>query len=118
MRCVALAITISLGLTASADAATRLSPQEIQATFFNGQPFTSATPSKIKFRMVFTADGKMIREPVGKSGTKGQGTWTLNKDGFCTTWVGSKAGCYTLVSSGPNKWSVMRGPAPVAEWSK
>lgn len=105
-------------LVAPASAATRLSPSEIQAAFFNGQPFTSSTPSQIKFSMVFTPDGKMTREPIGKSGTKGQGTWKLDKTGFCTTWAGSKAGCYTLVSTGPNKWSVMRGPAPAAEWSK
>ena len=34
-----------------------LAPNEIQATFFNGQPFTSSTPSNVKFKMVFTADG-------------------------------------------------------------
>jgi hypothetical protein len=102
----------------SAGAATKLAPSEIQGTFFNGQPFTASTPSQIKFKMSFTPDGKVTREPVGKSGTKGQGTWNLNKDGFCTTWTGSKAACFTLISAGPNKWSVMRGPAPVAEWSK
>ena len=103
---------------AETNAATRLSPSEIQSTFFNGQPFTASTPSNIKFKMVFTADGKVTREPLGKSGVKGAGTWKLSKEGFCTTWKDSKASCFTLVAAGQNKWSVMRGPAVVASWSK
>ena len=67
-----------------------LAPNEIQATFFTGQPFTSSTLSNVKFKMVFTADGKMTREPVAKTGgVKREGTWKLTKDGFCTTWKGS-----------------------------
>jgi len=74
-----------------------LAPNEIQATFFNGQPFTSSTPSNVKFKMVFTADGKMTREPVAKTtGVKGEGTWKLTKDGFCTTWKGSAANCFRV----------------------
>jgi len=103
---------------AAANAATRLAPNEIQATFFNAQPFTASTPSNIKFTMVFKPDGKVTREPQGKSGVKGDGTWKLSKDGFCTTWKGSKANCFTVVSVGDNKWSVMKGPAAVATWSK
>ena len=41
------------------DAANRLAPNEIQAEFFNGTPFTSLTPSNTKFTMVFKADGKV-----------------------------------------------------------
>lgn len=106
-------------MTASvAGAAARLAPNEIQAQFFNGQPFNSATPSNIRFKVVFSPDGKMIREPVGTAGVKGIGTWALSKEGFCTTWKGSKANCFTLVSAGDNKWSVMKGPALVGSWSK
>ena len=36
---------------AAAPAATKLAPNEIQASFFNGQAFTSSTPSNIKFKM-------------------------------------------------------------------
>src|SRR5436189_410862 len=71
--------------------AAMLAPNDIQATFFNGQPFTSASPSNVKFKMVFTSDGKMTRQPAGKAGARGEGTWTLSKDGFCTTWKGSSA---------------------------
>ena len=99
-------------------AATKLSPAEVQSTFFNGQPFTASTPSNIKFTMVFKPDGKVTREPQGKSGIKGEGTWKLSKDGFCTTWKGSKANCFTLVSVGENKWSVVKGAATVATWNK
>ena len=95
-----------------------LSPNEIQATFFTGQPFTSSTPSNVKFKMVFTADGKMAREPVSKSGSKGEGTWKLTKEGFCTTWKGSTSNCFRILTAGNNKWSVMKGTTVVGTWSK
>ena len=95
----------------------KLAPKDIQATFFNGQPFTAATPSNLKFKMTFSADGKMKREPVG-GGVRGAGTWTLSKDGFCTAWKGGKEGCFTVVFVGDNKWSVLRGSTIMATWSK
>jgi hypothetical protein len=99
-------------------AADVLAPNDIQATFFTGQPFTSSTPSNVKFKMVFTADGKMTREPIATSGAKGQGTWKLTKEGFCTTWKGSKAHCFRILTAGDNKWSVMNGTTVVATWTK
>jgi hypothetical protein len=100
-------------------AATKLTPKQIQDSFFNGQAFTSSTPSNIKFKMVFMADGKMTREPVSRAaGVKGEGTWKLSKDGFCTSWKGSSATCFTLVNVEDNKWSVVRGATTVATWSK
>lgn len=112
---VAAALAAGVGLAAAAG---KLAPNEIQATFFNGQPFTAATPSNIKFTMLFKPDGKVTREPQGKAGVKGDGTWKLSKDGFCTTWKGSKASCFTLVPAGDNKWSVVKGAQTVATWSK
>ena len=99
-------------------AATKLTPNDIQATFFTGAPFTASTPSNIKFKMVFLPDGKVTREPLGKAGVKGDGTWKLSKDGFCTSWKGSKPTCFTLVNVEENKWSVVRGATTVATWSK
>ena len=95
-----------------------LAPNEIQATFFTGQPFTASTPSNTKFKMVFTAEGKMTREPVAKTGAKSEGTWKLTKEGFCTTWKGSKANCFRILTAGDNKWSVTKGTTAVATWSK
>ena len=96
----------------------RLPPSEIQTTFFNGQPFTASTLSNVKYKMTFLADGKMKREPIG-SGNKGEGSWKLSKDGFCTTWGGSTmANCFTLVNAGANKWSVMKGSTIQAIWTK
>jgi len=115
MRALLLAGIIA-AVTAAFGAA--LAPNEIQSTFFNGQPFTSATPSNIKFKMLFTADGKMTREPLAGAGAKGEGTWKLAKDGFCTTWKGSKANCFRVVTAGDNKWSVMKGSTIVATWTK
>ncbi len=54
----------------AASAATKLTPAEIQSTFFNGSEFTAATPSGVKFRMTFTADGKVRRVPAGSGGAK------------------------------------------------
>ena len=111
---VACVLLASVGTACAAP----LAPAEIQTTFFNGQPFTSSTPQNIKYTMVFTTDGKMTREPLGKSGVKGEGTWKLSKDGFCTTWKGSKPNCYRLLTAGDNKWSVMKGTTAVATWTK
>ena len=99
-------------------AITKLTPAEIQSTFFDGKPFTAATTSGVKFKLVFMADGKVTREPQDKAGAKGEGTWKLSKDGFCTTWKGAKANCYTLVNVEKNKWSVVKGATTVAVWSK
>jgi hypothetical protein len=108
-----------LAAAGNASALTRLTPKEIQDTFFDGVEFTSSTPSNIKFKMVFTADGKVTREPVSRAaGLKGEGTWKLSKDGFCTSWKGSKPTCFTLVNVEDNKWSVVRGATTVATWSK
>jgi hypothetical protein len=110
----ACALLAGLGTAGAAP----LAPTEIQTTFFDGQPFTSSTPQNIKYTMVFTADGKMTREPLGKSGVKGQGTWKLSKDGFCTTWKNSAANCFNLVPNGEKKWSVMKGTAMIGTWTK
>jgi hypothetical protein len=109
---VALVAAITTALAAA------LAPNDIQATFFTGQPFT-ASATNIKYKMVFTPDGKMTREPIGSGGSKGEGTWKLSKDGFCSTWKGSTAAnCYKVVTAGANKWSVMKGKSAVATWTK
>jgi hypothetical protein len=98
-------------------AATKLAPADIQSTFFDGKPFTATTPSNLKFKMTFTADGKMKRQPIG-TGSRGEGTWKLSKDGFCTMWKGGRDSCFTVVSAGDNKWSVLKGSTIMATWSK
>jgi len=95
----------------------KLAPNEIQETFFTGKPFVATSPSDAKFRMTFSADGKTKRVPIGK-GSRGEGAWTLSKDGFCTSWRGGKESCFTLVSAGNNKWSVLKGSTIMATWSK
>ena len=115
---VPLALLVSAGIAVAAPAG-RLLPKDIQETFFNGMAFTASTISgNVKFKMVFTADGKMTREPIGKGGNKGEGTWKLSSDGFCTTWKGSKENCYRVAASGNNKWSIIAGTTAVAYWSK
>ena len=111
----AFAVLLTTGVTAQP---ARLPPSEIQTTFFNGQPFTASTLSNVKYKMTFLADGKMKRQPIG-TGAKGAGTWKLSKDGFCTTWGGATiANCFTVVSAGDNKWSILKGSSVLATWSK
>ena len=112
------AIGLLLATSGVAAPAAKLSPDEIKATFFNGQPFTSSTMSNVKFQMVFTPDGKMTREPVAKTGAKAEGTWKLSKEGFCTTWKGSTANCFRIETAGDNKWQVVKGTTAVGTWSK
>src|SRR6476619_8248877 len=111
-----LAAVVAILATATPVVAATLTPNEIQATFFTGEPFT-ASATNIKYKMVFTSDGKMSREPVGAGGAKSEGTWKLSKEGFCTTWKGAKANCYRVQSAGEKKWSVMKGTTEIGRAS-
>jgi hypothetical protein len=118
MRAMIAGAAIAALLSGGAFAASKLAPKDIQTEFFDGKTFTAATTSGTKFKMTFAPDGKVTREPQDKAGAKGEGTWKLSKDGFCTTWKGSPANCYTLVNVDKNKWSVVKGATTVAVWSK
>jgi len=104
-------------------AADAMRPNDIKTMFFNGQPFTAATPGGTKFKMTFTPDGKALREPLGSAGGPSRsGTWRLSPAGFCTGWDGAKPSCFTLMPMGDNRWSVQRIATTisvsVATWSK
>ena len=99
-------------------AAERMAPSDIQAIFFNGKPFTASTTSGTQFKMAFAPDGKMTRQPSGKTGKKSSGAWKLDESGFCTTWKDAGTNCYTAVPSGKNKWLIQKGSTTVAVWSK
>jgi len=119
MRAIfALAAVAAVAMSGAAFAAQKLAPKDIQTEFFDGKTFTAATTSGTKFKMKFTTDGKVTREPQDKAGQKGEGTWKRSKDGFCTTWQSKAATCYTLVNVDKNKWSVVKGATTVAVWSK
>ena len=122
MRASTSAIAFLLLAGSSAVAADPMAPSDIQATFFTGDAFTASTPSGTQFKMNFTSDGKMTREPLGRSGYKGDGTWKLNTNGFCTSWKREKAVCFIVIPNGENKWSVQKGGATIATtisvWSK
>jgi hypothetical protein len=118
MRAASLALAGILLSASAAFAAELMAPSDIQATFFDGKPFTASTTSGTQFKMIFTADGKMTRQPRGKSGKKSSGTWKLDATGFCTSWKGAETNCYTVVPSGKNKWSIQKGSTAVAVWSK
>ena len=118
MRAVLVGISVVALLSGAALAATKLTPKEIATEFFDGKPFTAATTSGTKFRLTFSPDGKVSREPQDKAGQKGEGTWKLTKEGFCTQWKGAASNCYTIFTVDKNNWSVVKGAATVAVWSK
>ena len=118
MRAVLAGVAVIALLGPAAAQITKLGAKDIQTQFFDGKTFTAATTSGTKFKMTFKPDGTVVREPQDKAGAKGEGTWKLSKDGFCTTWKGSPANCYTLVNVDKNKWSVVKGATTVAVWSK
>ena len=97
MRAKPFVVAALLFHSSATFAAEPMAPSDIQATFFNGQPFTAATLSGVKFKMTFTPDGKMTREPLAQSGSKSAGTWKLNTQGFCTRWGRAKGSCFTVV---------------------
>jgi hypothetical protein len=118
MRASPLVLAGMLLSVSAVFAAEPMAPSDIQATFFDGKPFTASTTSGTQFKMIFTADGKMTRQPRGKSGKKSSGTWKLDTSGFCTSWKGAESNCYTVVPSGKNKWSIQKSSTAVAVWSK
>jgi hypothetical protein len=122
LRVGSFAFAVALVGVSAALAAEPMAPGDIQTTFFTGQPFTATTPSGTKFKMAFTPDGKMTRQPLAQSGNTSTGTWKLNAKGFCTTWSHAKPNCFTIVPSGENKWSVQKIATTIATtvavWSK
>ena len=118
---LAMLIELMFG-SAAAIAAEPMSPAEIRATFFNGQPFTATSPSGAKFKMTFTPDGKISREPLEQAGAKSFGTWKINAKGFCTAWNRAAPNRFTVVPSAENKWSVQKIATTIATtvavWSK
>ncbi len=120
LRTAVLSLSLAPTITLASDA---MRPNDIKAMFFNGEPFTAATPSGTRFKMTFTPDGKALREPMDSAGGPPKsGTWRLSPAGFCTSWAGAKASCFTLVPMSGNRWSVQRIATTisvsVAIWSK
>jgi hypothetical protein len=122
MRAGSLLAAVILFEASIAYAGAPMAPSDIKATFFNGQPFTAASPSGTKFTMTFTPDGKMTRQALAQSGKTNVGIWKLNAKGFCTSWEHAGSNCFTIVPSGDNKWLVQRTATTItttiAVWSK
>jgi len=118
MRAGPFAVVCILLTNAALAAEPMMVPSDIQATFFNGQPFIASTPGGTQFKMTFTPDGKMIRQPLAQSGYKNNGRWKLDIKGFCTTWQNAQRNCFTVIPNGKNKWSVHKGANVVATWTK
>jgi len=61
----AVVLLIGTGLLLAAPVG-RLAPKDIETLFFTGKPFTAATTSNVKYKMVFSPNGTMTREPMKK----------------------------------------------------
>ncbi len=122
MRATSLVVSILVLKSGVALAGQAMAPSDIKSEFFNGQPFTAASPSGTKFTMTFTPDGKMTRQALAQSGKTNVGIWKLNAKGFCTSWEHAGSNCFTVIPSGENKWLVQRTATTItttiAVWSK
>jgi hypothetical protein len=106
MRATSFVIAFLILKASTALAGQPMAPNDIKATFFNGQPFTAASPGGTKFTMTFTPDGKTKRQVLAQSGKTNVGIWKLN----------------AKVPSGENKWLVQKTgttiTTTIAVWSK
>lgn len=122
MRASSFLVAVMLFEASTAYAAEPMAPRDIKAAFFNGQPFSAASPAGTKFKMTFTPDGKMTRQALAQPEKTNVGIWKLNAKGFCTSWEHAGSNCFTVVPSGDNKWLVQRTATTItttiAVWSK
>lgn len=122
MRATSLVIVVLFHNASAAFAGQSMAPNDIKATFFNGQPFSAASPGGTKFTMTFTPDGKMMRQPLAQSGKTNVGIWKLNAKGFCTSWEHAGSNCFTVVPSSENRWLVQKAgttiTTTIAVWSR
>ena len=68
--CTALCLRLLRVALFRARPAEALDGNAIKATFFNGQPFIASSPTRQRYTMVFTPDGKATREPSASPATK------------------------------------------------
>src|SRR5258705_12156983 len=100
----AVVLLIGTGMLLAAPVG-RLAPKDVETLFFTGKPFTASTTSNVKYKMVFSPDGTMTREPIaagsksgtksraksgGQPGPKSEGTRKHSQDGLYSTSKGSK----------------------------
>ena len=99
-----------------------MAPADIPAAFLNGQPFVAAALAGNKFKMTFTPDGKITREPLGQSGKPISGTLEAQCQGFLHELGTRTVQLFHSVPIGQNRWSVQKVATTisvsVATWSK
>ncbi len=101
----------------AAAATTALSPDAIKATFGNGVPFSSTSPSGARYTLTLKPDGTAARAPK-QSKAPTPGKWRLSKDGYCSTWSSGKENCFTIQQNG-TKYSVLDSHGKLAAvWSR
>lgn len=90
LRIAALGLALFLA-PAVAVAADPMTPNDIKATFFNGQPFTASSPTGAKFKMTFTPDGKALREPLNAAATNAAAASAASASAASAKAAGKKA---------------------------
>lgn len=93
----------------------RLKKEEIEALFMIGQPFEArGLGAKINFTVTLFPNGTAKR--IDRNDNKEQaGKWRWLGDGYCSTWAGSREGCFTVVKDG-DIFKVVRFTRAVAFW--
>jgi len=109
------ASALQLAVLLPAQAADKLSPDDIKKTFGAGKAFVSEAPSGSTLTLTLSPDGTAKAVPKGKK--KGEtGTWRVSDNGYCSTWGKSTEKCYTVQKNG-DKFDVINGRgAVVAHW--
>lgn len=97
----------------------KLSGEEIKTGWFDGRPFTSTSPEGAAFKLVFTADGKSTRTPIGKKGSVTHGFWRVIAEGYCSRWTGSpREKCFNVRTDTAGVTTVRFGNQIVATWTR
>lgn len=99
----------------------KISGDAIKTEWFDGRPFLAIGPDGAQYQMVFTADGKSVRTPVGvKKPKPTTGFWRVIAEGYCSRWAGSnREKCFNVRKSPDGAETVVRfGAIVAATWRR
>jgi hypothetical protein len=95
------------------------------AEFLNGVPFVAVLSTEssragygaLKFRMIFSPNGTMTREPIS-GGHSGQGTWRMLGNDICMAWKGASEYCYSFQKVAESRVEILRDSTTQAVWMR
>jgi hypothetical protein len=112
-RLIAIAVVV---LPASAFAAAKLSPADIQSTFGTRVAFTASNVGGKTYTMVLRADGTATRTVKG-SKTAEIGTWRASDAGYCSKWGKGSEHCYSIAKNGARYDVLNSANKIIAHWT-